>query len=273
MSVQPDPVALTQRPLSARDRPRSVAWSALIGALIVLALGASFFAWRVLTPSSCAWITADAGSWSSAGVVPRHTDGCPVPDGIAVTDVTRGAHDVAVAFADGSHATLPLTPTLPLAGERLLDGAWTLLFVVSLLALAAYAFVRQPSDRALGAALVFSSGLASSIRARAKSSSATVIVSVPLSTRLLMFAAVSAEVTAALSLSASPEKSVFCVGLDSIAQASAADTGSVTTATTANASHGFVGPPKAAKKPNLTRTAPPPVGGALHERRMACSSG
>lgn len=163
MSVQPDPVALTQRPLSAPDRPRSVAWSALIGALIVLALGASFFAWRVLTPSSCAWITADAGSWSSAGVVPRHTDGCPVPDGIAVTDVTRGAHDVAVAFADGSHATLPLTPTLPLAGERLLDGAWTLLFVVSLLALAAYAFVRQPSDRALGAALVFSSGLASSL--------------------------------------------------------------------------------------------------------------
>ena len=152
MSALPEPAA-----------PRPIAWSPVIGTLIVLAMGVSYFVWRLLMPSSCAWIPPDASSWTAEGALPRHTDDCPIPEGVPVVDAVRSTHDVTLAMADGTHVTLPLTDTLALVGERVVDGSWTLLFVVSMFLLAAYAFARRPDDRGLGAALVFSAGLIVSI--------------------------------------------------------------------------------------------------------------
>ncbi|MCB0905388.1 MAG: hypothetical protein KDC17_14525, partial [Actinobacteria bacterium] len=66
MSALPEPAA-----------PRPIAWSPVIGTLIVLAMGVSYFVWRLLMPSSCAWIPPDASSWTAEGALPRHTDDCP----------------------------------------------------------------------------------------------------------------------------------------------------------------------------------------------------
>ena len=152
MSVQPDPAAR-----------RPIAWSPVVGTLIVLAMGVAYVVWRFLVPSSCAWIPPDANSWTAEGALPRHTADCPIPDGVPVIDAVHGAHDVTLTMADGARVTLPVADTLPLVGERVVDGAWTLLFVVSMFLLAAYAFARRPDDRGLGAALVFSAGLIVSI--------------------------------------------------------------------------------------------------------------
>ena len=55
-----------------------------------------------------------------------------------------------------------VAPMASLAPGIVVEGAWTLLFTVAQFALCLFGFVRQPHDRGIGAALVFSAGLLSS---------------------------------------------------------------------------------------------------------------
>ncbi|MFT3886992.1 MAG: histidine kinase [Arachnia sp.] len=160
MNAEHPPAALAPGPLGAWRWPPTVAWNSVGATLLLMAMGIGYYAWRLFTPSSCAWLAPDAASWTARGVLPRHTAECPIPDDVPVTDVVRGVGEVALRFADGSLVTLPLTSSLPLVAGRFFDGFWTLLFISVMFLLAAYAFARQPTDRALGAALVFATGMA-----------------------------------------------------------------------------------------------------------------
>ncbi len=137
-------------------------WDVVVVSAAVLAVGAAFVTWRVATPAACAWLGPDAASWTPRGLVPKLPAGCLLPSTLPIVDAASSTHETRLTFADGSAATLPEAGFLAAVPQRLVEGAWTLLFTVAQFALCLFGFVRQPHDRGIGAALVFSAGLLSS---------------------------------------------------------------------------------------------------------------
>ena len=143
-------------------RSGKLPWDVLAVTLIILVVGCAYLTWRGITPASCAFLSPDAASWTVDGRVPKVTPGCPLPSGVPLADATVSASEAHLVLTDGTAVTLPRTDPLPQMASRLLAGAPTVGFTVCLFLLCGYAFVRRPSDVAMGAALVLSTGLLAS---------------------------------------------------------------------------------------------------------------
>lgn len=126
--------------------------------VVVFAAAAVFAAWRLSTPAECAWLGPDAGSWQAGGVVPRVSAGCDLAPGQVVVGATGGD----LVLADGTVlAPSSVAPAAWLA-QRLAQGAWTMVFTLVPVAICGILVARRPTDRGVGAVVVFTGGLLAS---------------------------------------------------------------------------------------------------------------
>jgi len=155
-------------------RHAAVQWGSAAVAVGMLALSAVFLVWRATTPAECATVNAVAAQWSADGVFPDISPSCPLTPGASVTEVRSAPAADRIVVDEltdpAASVTLPLQPANLL--ERFASAWSTVLFVVSLFLVAAYAFIRRRTDPAAGALLLLASGLLGS--------TAVVIVGMPL---------------------------------------------------------------------------------------------
>lgn len=143
----------------ARPSKWPVQWDAVAVTALILFGATVYVVWRFTAPADCAWLAPDSGSWRAAGVVPHASATCPVGAGELVLAATSGDGLVEYQLAGGRSVTVEqnVRPEAPL--ERLRDGIPTMLFTLPQFLLCLAMMIRQPTDRAAGAALVYSSGL------------------------------------------------------------------------------------------------------------------
>ncbi|HEU4490839.1 MAG TPA: histidine kinase [Jiangellales bacterium] len=158
-------------------------WRPLVASAILLAAAAVFVALLASSPADCGRVGAAADDWTARGVVVKAPADCPLHSGDLVTALdgrplagAPGTSDAADPDAtapvlgevveldverDGRTRTVPVTLARPEVGPAL-AAAWpTLLFVVSLLAVAAYVTWRRPGAPTT-ALLAFATGLGAS---------------------------------------------------------------------------------------------------------------
>jgi signal transduction histidine kinase len=142
----------------------------------MLATGLAYMVLWMLGPADCATVGVRPDNWTGAGVQIDATAGCPLRTGDLVTAVdgrplagtaepaagTAGETVEYTVVRNDRESTVPVTlgrPDLP----GVLGAAWpTLLFVLSMLAVAGYVNLRRPSPATTGL-LIFSAGLAASV--------------------------------------------------------------------------------------------------------------
>ncbi len=136
-----------------------VQWDAVAVTLIVLVGAAAYVVWRFSTPSDCAWLGPDSSSWRPGGIVVQATPSCPLPAGRLVVGATPSADSVSYLLDDGSSVVVDRSAQPDGRLQRLREGLPTTLFTLPQFLLCLAMLIRQPRDRAAGAALVYSGGL------------------------------------------------------------------------------------------------------------------